>query len=128
MEAWQMPLQPGTDEWREHMSLLQIHALQQKINQLENKRYLVESNEGTWGATEAVRKVGTADPAFANSRLYITLRGHKRREGCARRNAPGYWRHFSDAERKSDREQLRQLERELARYSIDQIHKANRSE
>lgn len=57
---------------------------------------LVETNEGTYGATECRRAVGCGDPQFGNYHIYARVGdGRRRHEGCDKASAPGYARHFS---------------------------------
>lgn len=74
-----------------------ISNIQTQIEELANREILVETNDGTYGAQEACRCVGTGDPAFATYRVYQRVGGGKPRiVGCDRERAPGYARHFRD--------------------------------
>lgn len=47
--------------------------IQAEINTLSSVEYLIETNDGTYGATEACRKVGSGDPMYATRRVYETV-------------------------------------------------------
>jgi hypothetical protein len=50
---------------------------------------MIETNEGTFSAQEALKKVGTGDPKFANYRIMESLDGGRRTIGCDPSKAPG---------------------------------------
>ena len=51
-----------------------------------------ETNQGTYGASEACRKVGCGDPQFANREVYETVGGKRRETGPDEDDAPGRMR------------------------------------
>jgi len=71
------------------------------------------NNEGTYGPSEAVRAVGTSEPAFTNSEIYIDDAGFVQYRGCRPSKAPGRFR-FNKQIRfkltKDQREQLKLIE------------------
>lgn len=50
------------------------------------------NNEGTYGRMEALAAVGTADPAFANSEIFIDNKGTITYRGAHPKKAPGRFR------------------------------------
>ena len=56
---------------------------------------IVETNSGTFSATECQRAVGTGDPRFGEYRVFERLDGTRYTTGCDPKNAPGYARKFS---------------------------------
>jgi len=75
-------------------SARKIAEVRLEIAALQIKEHLVETNDGTFGAEEAGRKIGTADPKFATRRVYKTASGARRETGPSANEAPGYTRHF----------------------------------
>ena len=49
---------------------INITAIDAEAKALANERVMVATNQGTYGASEACRKVGTGDPHFANCDIY----------------------------------------------------------
>lgn len=89
-----------------------IKGIEAEIAEL-SQPYLVETNEGTFGAAECCDKTGCGDPAFGNYRIYESIDGTRRREGLeAGRKAPGYARKMKVPTAKERRQQVKEL-REL---------------
>jgi hypothetical protein len=65
-----------------------ISGIERRIAELSADT-LAETNQGTYGAAEAARKVGTGDPAHADYRVYESLDGTRRVAGCDPARAPG---------------------------------------
>lgn len=61
------------------------------------KNISLGNNEGTYGPTEARNAIGTSNPEFANSEIYIDGNGVVQYRGCDPRKAPGRFR-FSDSQ------------------------------
>jgi hypothetical protein len=66
--------------------------LQAEIDTLLRIDVHVRTNQGTYGASEAARKVGSGDPRFANREEYETVAGSKRASGPDEDDAPGRMR------------------------------------
>ena len=64
-------------------------SIQAEINSLLRVEHLVETNEGTYSAIEARRKVGVGDPEFATRKVYETVGGSRRSTGPDEDGAPG---------------------------------------
>ena len=60
-----------------------------EIESLERVECLVKSNQGTYGASECLAKVGCGDPAFGDRCVYETVGGGKRITGPDPKDAPG---------------------------------------
>lgn len=90
-----------------------------EIRELESREYLVATNQGTYSAQEACRKVGTGDPAFADRNVYETVGGKKRTTGPDHDDAPGRMREFpgNRQDMGADRKRLAELRKELAPIS-----------
>ena len=73
----------------------------------------VETNQGTYGAAEAVRKVRTGDPAYANREVYETVGGTRRETGPGEDRAPGYMRRIGYTSLSEYRQQVAALRAEL---------------
>ena len=88
-------------------------TLSGRIKTLEASWVLVETNDGTYGADEAYRCVGSGDPRYADYRIYVQVgSGTRRREGCDPKVAPGRPRKFATA-LTTAYELLAELRREL---------------
>lgn len=85
------------------------------IAALERVEYMTATNQGTYGAVEACRKVGCGDPAFANRNEYETVGGSKRSEGPDLDDAPGYMRQMNREALSTDRTRLVRMRKELYR-------------
>ena len=84
--------------------------LEQRARELSTTWVLVATNQGTYGAAEACRKVGTGDPRHADCNIYEQVGTGKRRvEGCDFDRAPGYMRRFNSelADRQRELKELR---------------------
>lgn len=73
----------------------------------------IETNQGTYGPTEACRKVGTGDPAFANREVYETVGGVRRERGPDEADAPGRMRTINRDRLAEYRKQVAALRAEL---------------
>lgn len=71
----------------------------------------VQTNQGTYGADEACRKVGSGDPAFANREVYETVGGKFRSTGPMPDDAPGRMRHINASEMAEKRARCAELRR-----------------
>lgn len=77
------------------MATMTKTELESQARELAAMEVLVETNDGTYGAAEACRKVGCGDPAFAAYKVYVRVGdGRRRVVGCDPNKAPGYARHF----------------------------------
>lgn len=56
------------------------------------KNVSLANNEGTYSGVAAVTAVGTADPAFANSEIFIDDKGTINYRGAHPKKAPGHFR------------------------------------
>jgi hypothetical protein len=90
-----------------------INALNAQKDELEAMWILTATNEGTYGAEEAVRKVGSGSPEFADCHIYARVGDKKTMvEGCDPEKAPGMIRYFHrelDRRRKEIAEINRQI-------------------
>ena len=85
--------------------------LARQADELSKLECAVETNEGTFGASECCRAVGTGDPTFGNYTIYERVGdGDRRVVGCNPDQAPGYPRIFRDSinERRADLAKIRQ--------------------
>lgn len=76
---------------------------------------LIETNEGTFSADECCRAVGSGDPVHGNYRIYETLAGNRRIEGCDPKDAPGYARRFKHQSAAQRRAEVKRLTALLAK-------------
>jgi len=90
-----------------------IASVQREISQLAQVKYVVETNEGTYGPEEAARKVGTGDPMFATRRVYETVAGQRTETGPDAEDAPGYTRQVNAMALSAERKKLQALEQRL---------------
>lgn len=93
--------------------------LEKTIRELAATEILVETNEGTYGATEAHRAIGVGDPQFANYRVYETVDGFRRVVGCEPDVAPGRPRRLNDGHMTRQRAYLAQLRKQLKEMKCD---------
>jgi hypothetical protein len=84
------------------------------IRTLEATEVHVETNQGTYGAAEACRKVGTGDPAHGNREVYETVGGTRRATGPDEDRAPGRMRRINAETLADYRKQLAAWRRALA--------------
>lgn len=84
-----------------------------EIRRITSTGYAVASNAGTYGPHEAVAKVGTADPAFADRRTLVFVDGTTVHEGPSADRAPGRMRHLGYAQVQAARARLAELRRML---------------
>jgi hypothetical protein len=98
---------------KEIANLEKIASLEEAAAWLAKMEESVETNEGTYGAVEARRAVGTGDPVFANYTIWERVGdGTTRVQGCDPDRAPGRGRKYREAinakraELKSLREQI----------------------
>jgi len=87
--------------------------IRDEIKALESVEYLVETNQGTYGAQESCRKVGTGDPASADRNVYETVGGRRRETGPGEDRAPGYMRQINRDSLSADRKRLADLHKSL---------------
>jgi len=90
-----------------------LDDLQREIDSLLRVEVHVETNQGTYGATEAGRKVGTSDPAFANREVYETVAGTRRETGPSEERAPGRMRRVNAGQMSRLRADLKHLRTRL---------------
>lgn len=64
-------------------------AIEAEIATLSSVEYMVATNAGTYGPTEALRCVGCGDPEFATRKEYETVGGAKRATGPDLADVPG---------------------------------------
>lgn len=82
------------------------------IRQIESEEVSIETNEGTFGATDCQRATGSGDPRYGNySKIMRISDGSIRTIGCEPEKAPGYAR-YSDIGRRLYRK-LNEMRREL---------------
>lgn len=86
-----------------------------EIEAVQKIEHHVETNEGTYGAVEACRKVGSGDPAFANRQVYETVAGERRATGPDEEDAPGRMRQLNRDSLAADRRRVADLRAELRR-------------
>lgn len=84
-----------------------------EIANLEKIEVHVETNQGTYGPTEAARKVGTGDPACANREVYETVGGTRREKGPSEEDAPGRMREINRTALAEYRTRLAELRKAL---------------
>lgn len=90
-----------------------IEQLKQQIAELR-RPVLVETNEGTFGATEAHRACGSGDPMFATYRVWEKIDGTRYRTGLRSDfQAPGYARSIPHDTAAARRGRVARLEIEL---------------
>ncbi len=80
-----------------------------EIEALRCVEYLTETNEGTFGAHDCRRAVGSGDPAFGTYRVYESVSGTVRHTGCGKDRAPGYARRLNRDALAADRRRLAEL-------------------
>ncbi len=93
---------------------MSAREIQADINELRAVEYAVASNQGTYGAAEAGRKVGCGDPQFADRFIYETVGGNRRATGPDEADMPGrmiWWSTNPELER--DRAELSVLYEQL---------------
>jgi hypothetical protein len=78
---------------------------------LARTEFEVETNAGTYSAQDAVRAIGTADPAFAEYHVYETVGGARRTLGCDPAVAPGRARYINARELAAKRLDLARMRR-----------------
>ena len=99
-----------------------VAELERAIRTLEASEIHVQTNQGTYGATEAHRKIGTGDPQFADREVYETVgSGECRSTGPDEDDAPGRMRRIGTDALSDARSELKRLREELKR-----LRKANR--
>jgi hypothetical protein len=91
--------------------------IEAEIRDLERVEILIETNEGTFGESEACRMVGTGDPAFATRRVYERVGGGKRATGPDEDDAPGRMRRINADSMSEHRQRLAGLRKLLRRPS-----------
>lgn len=87
--------------------------VQKEINALSGVEYLVETNEGTFGAQEAAKAVGTGDPAYTVRKVFVTVGGSTYSTGPTEEKAPGRIRKLNQTALAADRKRLANLQNEL---------------
>lgn len=91
-----------------------VEAIRKAIRALEQQAFVIETNAGTYGATEAQRATGTGDPKANDYQVWETVTGKREFSGCHKSRAPGYARYFRPAGLVEARKQLADLKRQLA--------------
>jgi hypothetical protein len=84
-----------------------------EIKALENVELLIETNQGTYDAAEACRKVGCGDPQFADRKVYETVGGKRRETGPDESRSPGYMRRINADQMSSSRQRLAELRKQI---------------
>jgi hypothetical protein len=87
--------------------------IEQEIKALMGVELLIETNSGTFGATEACHQVGSGDPMFAERKVYETVAGVKRATGPAEDDAPGRMRRINTDSMSEHRSRLANLRKLL---------------
>ncbi len=84
-----------------------IEIMQKKIEDLKGDK-LIGTNAGTYSATEAHAAIGVGDPQFADYRIFESITGSRRTEGCDPDKAPGRtrWMGASAKQRQADIKEL----------------------
>jgi hypothetical protein len=95
--------------------------LAKQCDELARREVHVETNQGTYGANEACRKVGTGDPAFANREVYETVGGTRRETGPDANDAPGRMRKIGYDALRSLRAELKKLRSEAEKAAKNQM-------
>ncbi len=95
------------------MQDLIVAEIEQEIAELETVEIHVETNQGTYGAEEACRKIGTGDPRAANREVYETVGGQRRETGPDEDRAPGRMRKINRKALADKRAALKRLREEL---------------
>ncbi len=85
------------------------------IRALENTEVHVETNDGTYSAAEAQRKVRSGDPRYATRNVYETVGGKRRATGPDAADAPGRMRHLNTEQMRELRAKLSALQSDLAK-------------
>lgn len=99
-----------------------ITGIRKKIAEISADA-LIETNDGTFGPTEAHAKTGSGDPRTATYKVYESLAGARRVVGCDPANAPGYARTMdvqSAASRRAEIEKLQSLAKSLENWPSHQ--------
>ena len=84
-----------------------------EIDNLMKIEVHVDTNQGTYGATEAVRKGGCGDPRFADREVYETVGGDKRETGPDADHASGRMRPIGSKTLSDYRKQVAALRAEM---------------
>jgi hypothetical protein len=100
------------------MTKQQAELIRAEIATLAETRFLTATNEGTFGADEACRKVGSGDPAFATRRVYLTPAGQEHVTGPDEGRAPGRMRRMDCSPLAAARARLAALRSDLARTAV----------
>ena len=82
-----------------------------QIRELASITYMVATNEGTYGPMEAQRRVGSADPRYADRCEYETVGGERHASGCDLDQMPGTLRRLDRSGLIADRQRLGDLRR-----------------
>jgi len=94
-------------------------TLKEQIETLERTWVLVGTNEGTYGPAAAQKATGSGDPTANNWRIYESVgTGHRRLEGIAMGDAPGYARWFGSAELSAKRTELERMRAEFRKIKV----------
>lgn len=92
----------------------QYKALRAEARELAAREYLVATNQGTYSAQEACRKIGTGDPRHADRDVFETVGGGSRVTGPAEgSDLPGYMRGVSTDNLKADRKRLAEIRKAI---------------
>lgn len=86
-----------------------IDEIMSEIKTLNAIEVHVETNDGTYGGTEAVRKCGTGDPRWATRNVYETVGGQVRSTGPSEDRAPGRMRSIGRRELADLRKRVAEL-------------------
>ena len=97
------------------MTTMTIMDLRREIAALEAVEVHVSTNQGTYGALEACRKIGSGDPRFANREVYETVGGARRETGPDEDCAPGRMRQINRQLLAGKRAELSQLRSRLGK-------------
>lgn len=85
-----------------------------EIKSVAAEEIAVETNEGTFGATECCRKTGCGDPKFGNYTIYECVGTRERRVvGCDPDEAPGRARKLDRDDMAARRRHLSELQAQL---------------
>lgn len=90
-------------------------AIEKEIAGLESTWVHVETNQGTFGSTECLRKCGTGETRYGNRDVYETPSGKRRATGPEEADAPGRMRQINTDRIVSLRKLLNDYRKQLAK-------------
>jgi len=89
--------------------------LEQQAAELAASTIMVETNDGTFGAQEAIAKTRVGEPRYNVYRIFARVGdGHLSHEGPSPDKAPGYPRRYNGEELARRRSELKSLRAQIA--------------